>query len=136
MSWHPDPEAVSTDAMILNWASIQGYAFPPFAMISSVLQKTTQEQADLTLVAPVASATLVANPPAHACENTNATPECEAPSQGPIIPRENPSNVSEIAPSRVSHIRKNHETAGIPGKVTKILLSSTRSSTHKTYQSA
>ena len=31
VSWRPDPEAIGSDALQLNWTDLMGYAFPPFA---------------------------------------------------------------------------------------------------------
>ena len=52
-SWKPDPGATYTDAMTLDWFPLKGYAFPPFSLILAALKKTSQDQADLVLVAPV-----------------------------------------------------------------------------------
>lgn len=50
--WLPQPEAVGTDAMTVDWKSIKGYAFPPFALIGQCLTKLRKEGADLVLVCP------------------------------------------------------------------------------------
>ena len=34
VSWKPDPGAIATDAFTLSWSSLNGYAFPPFCLIS------------------------------------------------------------------------------------------------------
>ena len=52
-SWKPDPGSTYTVAMTLDWSTPNGYAFPPFALISVVLRKVYQDKADLVLVAPV-----------------------------------------------------------------------------------
>jgi len=33
VSWRPQPGAWTTNAFSLNWSSLEGYAFPPFALI-------------------------------------------------------------------------------------------------------
>ena len=49
----PDPESVQVDAMSMDWAGIQGYAFPPVAMVPQVLAKLLQAPGcRLMLVAP------------------------------------------------------------------------------------
>ena len=54
VSWRPDPLAVHSDAFSMNWRDIQGYAFPPFALIGRCLQQVrTQNVKLLILVAPV-----------------------------------------------------------------------------------
>jgi hypothetical protein len=54
VSWRPDPLAVHADAFSINWKNIQGYAFPPFALIGRCLQQVINQEGDkLVLVAPV-----------------------------------------------------------------------------------
>ena len=35
VSWKPDPFALATDAFLLNWKGLKGYAFPPFCLIGT-----------------------------------------------------------------------------------------------------
>lgn len=51
-SWGPDPEAFAIDAFTLDWSVFSFYAFPPFILISRVLQKIIYDQAEGTLVVP------------------------------------------------------------------------------------
>lgn len=53
VSWRPDPEAIGSDALQLNWTDLMGYAFPPFCLISRCLRKVREEKASLLLIAPV-----------------------------------------------------------------------------------
>jgi len=53
VSWRPDPEAIGTDALQLNWTNWRGYAFPPFCLIGKCLRKVREEKASLILIAPV-----------------------------------------------------------------------------------
>ena len=53
VSWRPDPEAVHADALTMDWAPFKGYAFPPFNLIPAVLNKVSQDKADIILVAPI-----------------------------------------------------------------------------------
>ena len=53
ISWRPNPGAIHTDAFRIKWATLQGYAFPPFNLISKTLTKLTIDQTELILVAPV-----------------------------------------------------------------------------------
>ena len=52
-----DPGAIHTDAFTINWAPLQGYAFPPLPfnliLMSKTLTKVTIDQTELILVAPV-----------------------------------------------------------------------------------
>ena len=53
VSWHPDPKAIAADAFSLNWATLRGYAFPPFNLIPQTLIKVLKDKTTIVLVAPV-----------------------------------------------------------------------------------
>ncbi len=54
VSWKPDPQAIATDAFLMNWRGFRGYAFPPFALVGRCLQQVIAQNVDhLVLVAPV-----------------------------------------------------------------------------------
>lgn len=53
VSWRPDPEAVETDAFSLDWTQCQGFANPPWNLISKVLTQVRLQGAQVILVAPV-----------------------------------------------------------------------------------
>ena len=40
-------------ALTMDWAPFKGYAFPPFNLIPAVLNKVSQDKADIILVAPI-----------------------------------------------------------------------------------
>ena len=44
MAWKPDRDALFIDAFSFNWKEYYFYAFPPFALISRVLQKAKMEK--------------------------------------------------------------------------------------------
>ena len=50
-AWKPDPEAEAIDALAHSWKGIYAYAFPPFSLLTQVIQKISLDQADVTLVA-------------------------------------------------------------------------------------
>ena len=53
MSPHHDPQAVAIDAMLQSWSNMDLYAFPPFAMIRTVINKfQASHNCRMTLVAP------------------------------------------------------------------------------------
>lgn len=52
VSWKPDPDSLYVDAFTLNWKSEYFYAFPPFSLISRVLEKIQSEGARGILVVP------------------------------------------------------------------------------------
>ena len=48
----PDQKALSIDALTMNWNHIHGYAFPPFHLIPSVINKIRTAQCKVVLIAP------------------------------------------------------------------------------------
>lgn len=50
VSWLRDPNAWAVDAFTLNWSRFYFYAFPPFAIITRVLQKLVTDKAEGILV--------------------------------------------------------------------------------------
>ena len=52
VSYHPDPHAIAVDAFSLDWSNIKFYCFPPFRLLSRVLQKIKLEKATGVVVAP------------------------------------------------------------------------------------
>lgn len=48
----PDEEAWKVDAMSISWTGLSAYAFPPWAMMTAVLQKVLEDQSEVILVAP------------------------------------------------------------------------------------
>ena len=53
VSWHADPDAYATDAMCLSWKDKYVYVFPPFSMLSRVLQKLQEDQGQAIVIAPL-----------------------------------------------------------------------------------
>ena len=51
-SWRIDPYSKGQDAFQQNWKYLNGYAFPPFALIGRVLRKLESEQARVLLITP------------------------------------------------------------------------------------
>ena len=53
VSYEPDPQAVAVDAFLINWKDYDVfYAFPPFSLITQVLQKTQSQQVTGLLIVP------------------------------------------------------------------------------------
>ena len=52
VSWLPDPDAAFIDAFSLDWSKFTFYAFPPFSLVSRVLQKVEDDRASGILVLP------------------------------------------------------------------------------------
>lgn len=54
VSWRPEPSSVATDAFTFDWSTVDGYAFPPFALIARCLQRVRRQRVQtLVLVTPL-----------------------------------------------------------------------------------
>ena len=51
-SFRPDPDAIAVDAFTLQWENLKLYAFPPFSVISLVLNKISRDSAQGIVVIP------------------------------------------------------------------------------------
>ncbi len=52
ISWKPDPEAEAIDAFSMDWGTVYFYAFPPFCLIPTCLQKIDSDTAEGIIVVP------------------------------------------------------------------------------------
>lgn len=52
VSWFPDPESWKVDAFTIRWSEFFFYAFPPFSIITRVLEKIVQEKGLGIVVVP------------------------------------------------------------------------------------
>ncbi len=52
ISWLPDPDSCCTNAFLTSWDEFC-YAFPPFSLLTRVLQKVEADSSEMVLVAPV-----------------------------------------------------------------------------------
>ena len=48
----PDPQALHTDTMDLDWTKLQAYAFPLWSILKAVVEKARKEGPNLILIAP------------------------------------------------------------------------------------
>lgn len=53
VSWKADAEAENVDAFSVDWTDIYFYAFPPFSLVSRLVQKLQRDGADCLLVVPI-----------------------------------------------------------------------------------
>ena len=51
---YPDPEAIASDALSIDWTGMWAYAYPPPILIPLVLKKIQDEQCKVLLIAPLA----------------------------------------------------------------------------------
>lgn len=52
VAWRNDPDAFNIDAFTLSWKPFYFYAFPPFVLITKMLQKIISEQSEGIVVVP------------------------------------------------------------------------------------
>ncbi|XP_046860900.1 uncharacterized protein LOC124454136 [Xenia sp. Carnegie-2017] len=52
VSYQPDPYAIAVNAFTISWANYTFYAFPPFSIVSQVLQKIVQEKSTGLVLVP------------------------------------------------------------------------------------
>ena len=53
VSWKPDPNAKYVNAFLMNWENYYFYAFPPFSVIATCLQKVEQDKASGVILVPL-----------------------------------------------------------------------------------
>lgn len=53
VSWKPDPCAIHVNAFTMTWSNKNFYAFPPFSIISRVLQKLQEDEATVMVILPL-----------------------------------------------------------------------------------
>ena len=53
VSWRPDPNAMFVNALYMNWHNYSFYAFLPFSLIETCLQKIQQDRATGVVVVPL-----------------------------------------------------------------------------------
>ena len=53
VSWRPDPGAQFINAFLINWKPHYFYAFPPFSLLATCLQKIEQDQSTGILIVPM-----------------------------------------------------------------------------------
>ena len=64
MSPIPEPRALSVDALSQNWQGRSMYMFPPFPLLSKVIQKLrSMQEAEVILIAPLVAKTVVVSTP-------------------------------------------------------------------------
>jgi len=49
VSWRPDLFAIANDALQISWIPLEGYAFPPFALVGWCLQMIKTERCTVPL---------------------------------------------------------------------------------------
>ena len=52
VSYRPNPQCIAVNAFLLDWSTLDFYAFSPFVCLNRVLQKTSQDKAKGIVIAP------------------------------------------------------------------------------------
>ena len=138
VSWRPDPAAFHIDALTLHWKSLMGYAPPPplQSNSSSSQQGDSRQCRSGSCGSNLASSAEVAHPIESSSQQPCVTSTQSTPHAGSLRSKQGTSDVPSPSSDRVSNLQQYYQTEGFPGQVTKLLLSATRSSTRKAYQSA
>ena len=50
VSFHPDPSGIAINAFHMSWKPYLSYIFPPFCLISRILQKIQEEKATVVAI--------------------------------------------------------------------------------------
>ena len=134
VSWRPDPSAVDKDAFTMDWWNLIAFAFLPFNLIPSVLQKAKKEHATPVLVAPPQTTQpwrpllieLLVDYPVYLGNNLKLLQDVSRPG---VMHHLFPS--LRLAVWRISS--KHNKTMGISEKAVELLCNNTKSSTSQTY---
>lgn len=137
VSWRLELGAVHYNALTMNVTPYKGYPFPPFNLIPSVLNKVTQDKAEIILVTPLWQAqpwwllflSFLVGQSILILSTRYLMKDPTDP------PRDTP-NVPQTTISCVSHLQGQCQAMGLSENVAKILLSASCCPTRKTYQSA
>ena len=135
VSWRPDPNAMFVNALSMNWHNYSFYAFPPFSLIGTCLQKIQQDRATGVVIVPLWPAQpwfpvllylLTGNPRILPCSKTLLTQS----HNGALHPLRNQLRLIACKLS----CRRTFEQRGISSQATDIIIQSWTSGTQKQYQ--
>ena len=133
-SWIAGLQATGTDAFNIPWKFKLCYLLPPFALIQKCIQKITGSDRCITYNTSLEISTMVPSFTRNADKSTSSvTSSCKIASSSNVPISSSPINEKENQSGRLSCVGKSLKERGISEKVSKILLSSWRSSTEKHY---
>ena len=117
--------------------TLQGLRLPTFQSDPSCPKQSVSGQSRHHISGTHLASTIMVATATEPPDRTSSPPaELQTPPEGPSRSSESSSNVPQTTLSRVSCLRGQYQAMGIPDNVTEILLSASRQSTRKTYQSA
>ena len=117
----PDPGAVAVDTFSLNLRDLKFYAFPPFSVINTFLQRVREDQASVS--------------PSHAdvCGATDYSPSSQTPPPTTRETRETTSTSQNPNAASMPLVREQLQKIGLSPDTIDILMASWRKSTGKQY---
>ncbi|GFN75811.1 reverse transcriptase/ribonuclease h/methyltransferase, partial [Plakobranchus ocellatus] len=136
ISFKPDPGAIGIDAFAVSWGDKNLYAFPPFCLLTRVLQKIKAEAATGVVVAPywpaqpffpVLMKLLVDHPILLSARKKPSTPSQSS--------RDPPSPSQETKIPCMQGVGDRLRQQGFSAKATEVMLDSWRPDTKKVYAS-
>ena len=130
VSWRPDPEAMATDAFTLDWKQFRGYANPPWSLVGRVLSQVREQKAQLVLVAPVLKSQIWY--PTH---GNPGTPSVTSQSRIDPADPQGQQTGHQSNNSHMDYLRQRFRTQNLSAGTSRLLLSSWRKKTAKSYES-
>ena len=126
VSWRPNPGAQFINALLMNWKPHYFYAFPPFSLLATCLQKIEQDQSTGILIVPMWTTqpwfTLLLN---LLTDNPLVLPQTDSLL---FLPHSN-----AVAINGLQSIRESFQQRAFSSKATNIILQSWSTGTQKQY---
>ena len=128
-SWHPDPEAEVTDAILQDWRNLQGYAHPPWCLIARVLIKVQGQQLANTGMVPSVAGNARGLSADSLCRLSQVS------STSAFSKLRLPSSAQSTAVGCTEGLRCQFKAEAIPEDVIELILALWRENTNTTYNS-
>ena len=128
VSYHPDPGAVAINAFHMSWKCHLFYAFPPFCLISRVLQKIKQEKST------VAHTGLVARVDENVSQQSNPSTEIQEHTVPSQLFRDSAPSLSQAGTHPLPLVGRLLACQGLSKEASEIIGKSWRSGTAKQYR--
>ena len=142
-SSNPDPGAIHTDAFTINWALLRGYASPPpppllqFDIdVQNPDESNNRSNGTYSRCSSLASPALLAGSSETSNISAIVATDQSNPLYRPNRPEPSSSNVPSPSHGRVTFLYQRFHAKGIPTNVADLLITATRFSKHKTYESS
>ena len=120
VSYRPDPEALAIDAYSLDWSNLNLYAFPPFSVIPTVLNKL--KSTGHCCAAGLANTSMVSGSPQATQTKTSISESPERPSSAAKSSQGNSTNLAQTEPTNLSLIREGLPKYDLSLRATDVLM--------------